>query len=888
MASKVFSYVAAALLFFALGRIAVAQTSGGPSANCHTTDGTFTTCANGQTEWSDVQPTFFPASNSFLYVNQDPTHTFLYLMYDFTARTTALAPGESVHINFGTVETRSGSPALVFYDVFIPASGPATVLENGQPDPEGFLAASGFGTSPNSSTPHITAELQVPLVPGLAAGVYSPDPIFWGAAPPTPTPTPSATPSPTPNPCPTDPGKTYNNCVKKQAEINSVILGLEAIAIQQLAVECTAGTFGACAPAELALTRLASATGAAAIYQGYIAFDPEGLILTIPPDPNYTVFATPATYSISLPTQGVSTQEAIAMNALMANLEQLAALQQAAITSIARAEGASNAGDQAFVASQTRAAQQFSAQAGALFNALPGLYANLTAALRAAGTIGTFTASDVQTFQSNFIHNTFPPAVAGDIADFFQTLGQLGVSKVDQANITQLLILADPQAVALLGTGAFPDALSDPSFFTSLQELGTALAGNGPSSVFLMGTDAVSFHGDTAFASQLWGHLGSNVAYINDFGRIGPITVDGQPATGFSSIPSSLSGFSALFLASPGTCCSDPATDPSLGIASSAPAITSFIASGGVLTIENFQGVSVWDNILGFTSAPGVIAGAPFPTGADPGISTAAGIAAGFTGNFAGPNTYVDFSFIHQAYSDSFFAGQGFTSLIDAPAFGSDAGVVLQKGSSSAGTPPKTATAAVVEASVTGDTVVDLRGLNPSDAPSLQDQIKAIVQFRVIQNPLIDATQLTTQLVNSLPPSILPPDQANTIINAVVGSLVPPPAVISGMPGSGCSLWPPNGKLVQVASVTASDAVGGILPGSFTVTGTSNEPQTDPDTPEIVITPNGAGGFNVQLQAARLGTGTGRIYTLTASATNSAGVTTTSTVTCTVPHDQGH
>lgn len=121
-----------------------------------------------------------------------------------------------------------------------------------------------------------------------------------------------------------------------------------------------------------------------------------------------------------------------------------------------------------------------------------------------------------------------------------------------------------------------------------------------------------------------------------------------------------------------------------------------------------------------------------------------------------------------------------------------------------------------------------------------------------------------------------------------LAALVPPP-VISGMPGPGCSLWPPNHQLVQVAIVTASDAVaGGLAPGSLTVTGTSNEPSNDPNDPEIVITPDGSGGFVVQLQAERLGTGTGRIYTITATASNTAGITTTSTATCTVPHDHGN
>ena len=112
------------------------------------------------------------------------------------------------------------------------------------------------------------------------------------------------------------------------------------------------------------------------------------------------------------------------------------------------------------------------------------------------------------------------------------------------------------------------------------------------------------------------------------------------------------------------------------------------------------------------------------------------------------------------------------------------------------------------------------------------------------------------------------------------------PPVISGMPAASCTLWPPNGKLVQVAIVTASDALSGLAPGSFKVTGTSNEPSFDPKNPEIVITPNGSGGFVVQLQADRLGNGTGRIYTLTATTNDLAGNTATATATCTVPHDQ--
>lgn len=103
------------------------------------------------------------------------------------------------------------------------------------------------------------------------------------------------------------------------------------------------------------------------------------------------------------------------------------------------------------------------------------------------------------------------------------------------------------------------------------------------------------------------------------------------------------------------------------------------------------------------------------------------------------------------------------------------------------------------------------------------------------------------------------------------------PPVISGLPGLGCTIWPPNHKLVQVATVTAADALSGLAPGSFKVTGTSN----DPANGQIVIT-GGPGKFLVQLGADK-----GEVYTLTATASDLAGNTITKQATCTVPHDQG-
>ncbi len=106
------------------------------------------------------------------------------------------------------------------------------------------------------------------------------------------------------------------------------------------------------------------------------------------------------------------------------------------------------------------------------------------------------------------------------------------------------------------------------------------------------------------------------------------------------------------------------------------------------------------------------------------------------------------------------------------------------------------------------------------------------------------------------------------------------PPVISGLPAPGsCSVWPPDKKMVTVATVTAADPNGsGLLAGSLTVIGASNEPQS-PNDPDIVI----LGGV-IQVRADRLGKGNGRIYTFTATASDLAGNTATASGQCVVPH----
>lgn len=109
----------------------------------------------------------------------------------------------------------------------------------------------------------------------------------------------------------------------------------------------------------------------------------------------------------------------------------------------------------------------------------------------------------------------------------------------------------------------------------------------------------------------------------------------------------------------------------------------------------------------------------------------------------------------------------------------------------------------------------------------------------------------------------------------------PPVVTCSADPAT---LWPPNNKLVAVATtVTVSDSGSG--PAGFTlVSVTSNEGDVGAESKGWTPgTPDTAG----QLQAARLGSGSGRVYTLAYQGRDNAGNTASCSTTVTVPHDQG-
>jgi hypothetical protein len=105
-----------------------------------------------------------------------------------------------------------------------------------------------------------------------------------------------------------------------------------------------------------------------------------------------------------------------------------------------------------------------------------------------------------------------------------------------------------------------------------------------------------------------------------------------------------------------------------------------------------------------------------------------------------------------------------------------------------------------------------------------------------------------------------------------------PPTIISPS-ASPSTLWPPNHKMVNVAvNYNATDNCG--QPACQISSVTSNEPISSSDYAIV-------DAHHVELSADRLGSGHGRIYTVTIACTDTSGNSSTQTVKVTVPHDQG-
>jgi hypothetical protein len=825
------------------------------------TDGTFTTCPNSTKEWSDVFPVAFPASNSYLYVNQDASHSFLYLMYDFPFRKEKLAATDSVHVSFYTVEQSSGEPDLITYDVNIFGNGTMSILQQGKPAPAGRItSAIGYGVSPNSTTPHVMAELQVPLTAGPPS-TYSPDPLYWSA---------SLPPSPPPDPCPTQPGKSFNDCTKKYASIAGTVFTLGGIAAGAGGGLCTAGTIGLCAPAETGLI-IGGAISAAAGYllDKYVAGDPPGSLITIPPDPNYMVLATPATYSIALPLSGVPQNEVTAFNALIASYEQIIALEQAGIISIAREEGAEAAGDATWITKQSQAAQNFGFDLGTLLSGLPTLEANLAAAFTANGSTGTFTPADISQFQTAINPASPSSELQKEYAIAVGFLGQLGLSADDEAQTLNFLLTADPQSVATLGIGAFPNAMTDTASNTAMFQVGAALVQNAPQPTTLSTSFQTTLAGDYVAAGVgLRGSTSGNISLrgipagatvVNAFLYYSMLDNGEDPS--LHTITMNGTNINASLIGSgPDTCwgVSNSFTyraDVASLITGNGTYSLTNVASGGSILAEGASLVVIYQlagapvktiiiddgNIsMPYGSSSGSAAFTPFTaTGpvsatttfivgdgqeAQFGIQTPTSFT-GDAGTINVPNVFnsldgplwdtlsVDVSSVISPGKDSGTANiniAGDCLLWSAQAFSVTTAPV---------TTPVIATSGVVQAAANGDTLTNVRGLTPDSAPTIAEQIAMVVQFRTIQNPAISGPDLVTELVTNLVnDGVIQQSEAAAIIKSADASLVVPSTVATTTTLSDTPSTLSPGQTVTLTAIVSPKTGTAIPTGTVTFT----------------------------------------------------------------------
>jgi subtilisin family serine protease len=131
-----------------------------------------------------------------------------------------------------------------------------------------------------------------------------------------------------------------------------------------------------------------------------------------------------------------------------------------------------------------------------------------------------------------------------------------------------------------------------------------------------------------------------------------------------------------------------------------------------------------------------------------------------------------------------------------------------------------------------------------------------------------DPATVTITVVDTIPPAI---------------SVVSDPSV----------LWPPNHRMVVVNNMVVATDICDPSPAIILTAATSNEPDnangngdgnTINDIQDAAI---GTSDFQVLLRAERDGTGSGRVYTMTYVATDTAGNATGASSTVAVPHDMG-
>jgi hypothetical protein len=188
-------------------------------------------------------------------------------------------------------------------------------------------------------------------------------------------------------------------------------LTVPAAGFADLAVLCT-GTLAGAPICGLPSALLTAGFTTAAALSGAISLDPS--------DPNYMQIATPVTPNIP----PVGSQAGIpqivtgAVNALLQNQAQIVGLEQALVTTLNRAQGASDANNAYWLQQQLDAATLYLGQLSQLYSQMAGLLTQLSSALTAAGLNVTLTANEVLNFEVQVAASGLPAAVVAAMQQF--------------------------------------------------------------------------------------------------------------------------------------------------------------------------------------------------------------------------------------------------------------------------------------------------------------------------------------------------------------------------------------------------------------------------------------------------------------------------------------
>ena len=197
-----------------------------------------------------------------------------------------------------------------------------------------------------------------------------------------------------------------------------------------------------------------------------------------------------------------------------------------------------------------------------------------------------------------------------------------------------------------------------------------AMSLNAAGLIILEGSDAQTFHGYLAYSNAFMnGAQAFSSAPLLPVLAVGSDPI-GAPAAGkvfeadlcAETLASLLANYSAIYLGSPGTCCSEN----SAVAAGHEADISAFVAAGRGLTIEDYQGGAAFDSILGFTADSSKVYGLAPGGGSscfDGNTWTAGGTA--FLGAGVAPTgdpVPAIGCFGHQAYDSAYWASQGFTT----------------------------------------------------------------------------------------------------------------------------------------------------------------------------------------------------------------------------------